>query len=307
MAASKPRMKLTAEQRDEADSLWTYKASFAGFFFVLAAAAIPFSLVSFTSDDDGSCTRLSASLTVHDDYRVGSGIEPSTSPSWYWASAKIGSVGTVNFALLAAIAPAAEFLWLLVALYFHEREIAMIFNDHNPFRWWRYGWSHGLAFLVMALVGTVGNVWLLVWLVAGVITWIVYFSNTERFNSVAINAQRFKRAAEEEKSTWVVYDDFLYALGVFVLVAVTIFWHLGVANSLAAYNAEGVGLPLVAWFVSIGGAVIYLGLPLILFLHHKQLMLESVYDKERALFWWQFVFITYVVVATLLFCLQIPC
>ena len=308
-------MSAKARQRPSlewADSIWYYKAGFAAWFFLQAGAAIFLSLFKFGDDGEGEgegdCTWLSTTLNVTSDYRTDGSIkDPASAGALYYGWPVIGQVGPVNLGLVIGLASASELLWLLVQLFFHEREIAMISNDHNPYRWWRFGWSHGLLFLAIALEAGVPNVWLLVFTVMAVLTWLVDFNNTERYNSVAVNQSRFQRVAADERTNWYVYDDFLFALGNFVVVAVMLFVYLGNAASPDEFDVEGVGLPAIAWVGPIAGVAIYLGLPIILALHHSETAIVSVYDKERALFWWQFVFITAITWLSLGFFTQIDC
>lgn len=282
--------------RDEAETLWYYKIGFAIFYFLQATAVIILSLVKFSGSEDGSCTWLSTTLNVTSDYRTGPTIDPvdAAGGTQYWGSAQVGAVGPVNIGLLIGIASASEFLWLLVNLFFHDREMLSVANDYNPFRWWRYAWSHGMLWLAISIIAGVSNVFVLTLLVLAVIGWIIFFSDNENFNSVSVNRARFKRAESmgESVNSWYFYDSYVRAIAFFLVTATIIFIHLGYSAGNDIFEPETVSLATVSFVTPIVGAVVYLALPVIIYLHHSQVTLETVSDKERAMYWWQIIFIT---------------
>lgn len=283
--------------RDDMDTLWYYKVGFAIFYFLQATAAIILSLVKFSGENDAgeeTCTWLSTTLNVTSDYRVGDGKDPMEAGEQYWGVPGVEQVGPVNLSLLIGIASASEFVWLLVTLFFHEREMLAAANDFNPFRWWRYAWSHGILWLAIAIIAGVPNVFVLTLLTLAVINWIRDFANNENFNSVSVNRARKKRAETVNGafSTWSFYDAFLGAIVTFLVFATIVFIHLGFAAGNDAFDADNAQLATAAYVTPIAGVIVYLGLPVIIYLHHSQATLETVSDKERAMYWWQFIFIT---------------
>jgi len=299
--------------RDDMDTLWWYKVGFAIFYFLQATAAIILSLVKISGTDsdtgEDTCTWLSTTLNVTSDYLVGAGTDPATAGEQYWGLPAIGEVGPVNLGLLIGIASASEFVWLVVNLFFHDREMLAAANDFNPFRWWRYAWSHGILWLAIAIIAGVRNVFVLTLLTLAVINWIRDFANNENFNSVSVNRARKKRAENLNGtfSTWSYYDAFLGAVVTFLIFATIVFIHLGFAAANDAFDAEDASLATVAFVTPITGAVVYLGLPVIIYLHHSQATLETVSDKERAMYWWQFIFITAITWLSLGFFTAVDC
>ena len=287
------------------DTLWYYKIGFAIWWFVNAVTVIILSQVKFKSDADGDgdgdsgtdgCTWLSTTLDVTSDYRTGGGEgaggkDPASAGIQFWGLPEVGAVGPVNLGLLLGVGLALEFLWLVVQLFFHEREMYAVANDHNPFRWWRYGWSHGIFWLAVAITAGVPNVYVLTLLTAMVVIWLFFFSVNEAFNSVSVNSARVKSGG---RAGWMWYDAFVAAILVFIVTAVIVFIHLGFAASNTAFDVDGAQLATAAYVTPIAAAVIYLALPVIIYLHHSGAALQTVSDKERAMYWFQFVFLTVV-------------
>lgn len=294
--------------RDQSDSIWYYKVGFAIFYLLQATAAIILAFVVFGDAGTSDCTRLTAILNVTSDYRVDGTIkDPSTATSLYWGWPAIEVVGPINVGLVIGLASGTNVVWLAAQLFFHEREVAMIANDHNPFRWWRFAWSQGLIWLGVLVVAGIPNVWILTLATLVVLAWLFDFNNTERFNSASVNQLRFQNVVAEKRVKWYVYDDYLFALVKFTVFAFLVYWYLGEAASPDAFDADGVGLPAAAWVVPIAAGVLYLALPVILAVHHAEWGLESVFDKERALFWWEFIFITAITWSALGLFTQISC
>jgi len=295
--------------KHDSETLWYYRVGFTIFFLVQAGVAIWLSLDTF-GEPQAECTWLGTVLRIDATYRTNAGVkDPSFGVDQYWGGAAITDVGPLNPSFVIALASAAQFFWLAASWFMSGDETMHAAADYNPFRWWRFAFSHGLVWLGVAVLAGVSNVWNLVFIVALTAAWLYDFSKNESHNARDVRlADLDAGKGFGSVSSWRYVDSFVAALAKFVVVAVAVYVHLGYAAGNDAFDADAVSLPTVAYITPILGGVVYLALPIIVWLHHADTdVLQSPLDKEIALYWFNFVFITAATWLTLGFSSSIGC